>query len=312
MDLDILTNEALIELYDNYTPQYSNLYKVEIFSNGYTTALDGINLKDYICFHTTKVLFNGESLSLDRDSVTKMFKLKNQDSYTRTNTLSLSWRECDGWKVKRYHDKWIGLIYDRKNDCYKSFDIKGENTASRLLYRKIRVTFPYNIKENPKEEAYIDFFNVLPSNSGNIALEYNTTSSIMTHNIDYYVTDWGFSWDEEYTQEAIINKKYGRENSRFETEWELSRNKKYTQESSVNDVSSINKKYERENSRFESDYNKGIKKEVINKKYEKENSRFESDWRRSRNKTQTAIFNETYEGDNSKFKSGYNKVTIKF
>ena len=311
MDLDILTNEALIELYDNYTPQYSNLYKVEIFSNGYTTALDGINLKDYICFHTTKVLFNGESLSLDRDSVTKKFKLKNQDSYTRTNTLSLSWRECDGWKVKRYHDKWIGLIYDRKNDCYKSFDIKGEDTASRLLYRKIRVTFPYNIKENPKEEAYIDFFNVLPSNSGNIALEYNTTSSIMTHNIDYYVTDWGFSWDEEYTQEAIINKKYGRENSRFETEWELSRNKKYIQESSVNDVSSINKKYERENSRFESDYNKGIKKEV-NKKYEKENSRFESDWRRSRNKTQTAIFNETYEGDNSKFKSGYNKVTIKF
>ena len=311
MDLDILTNEALIELYDNYTPQYSNLYKVEIFSNGYTTALDGINLKDYICFHTTKVSFNGESLSLDRDSVTKMFKLKNQDSYTRTNTLSLSWRECDGWKVKRYHDKWMGLIYDRKNDCYRSFDIKGEDTASRLLYRKIRVTFPYNIKENPKEEAYIDFFNVLPSNSGNIALEYNTTSSIMTHNIDYYVTDWGFSWDEEYTQEAIINKKYGRENSRFETEWKLSRNKKYIQESSVNDVSSINKKYERENSRFESDYNKGIKKEV-NKKYEKENSRFESDWRRSRNKTQTAIFNETYEGDNSKFKSGYNKITIKF
>lgn len=288
MDLDILTNEALIELYDNYTPQYSNLYKVEIFSNGYTTALDGINLKDYICFHTTKVSFNGESLSLDRDSVTKMFKLKNQDSYTRTNTLSLSWRECDGWKVKRYHDKWMGLIYDRKNDCYKSFDIKGEDTASRLLYRKIRVTFPYNIKENPEGEAYIDFFDVLPSNSGNISLEYNTTSSIMTHSIDYYVTDWGFSWDEEYTQEAIINKKYGRENSRFETDWGLSRNKKYTQEPSVNDASSINKKYERENSRFE------------------------SDWRRSRNKTQTAIFNETYEGDNSKFKSGYNKITIKF
>ena len=279
MDLDILTNEALIELYDNYTPQYSNLYKVEIFSNGYTTALDGINLKDYICFHTTKVLFNGESLSLDRDSVTKMFKLKNQDSYNRTNTLSLSWRECDGWKVKRYHDKWIGLIYDRKNDCYKSFDIKGENTASRLLYRKIRVTFPFNIKENPKDEAYIDFFGVLPSNSGNISLEYNTTSSIMTHSIDYYVTDWGFSWDEEYTQES--------------------------------QDTIINKKYERENSRFESDYNKGIKKEV-NKKYEKENSRFESDWRRSRNKTQPAIFNETYEGDNSKFKSGYNKITIKF
>ena len=277
MDLDILTNEALIELYDNYTPQYSNLYKVEIFSNGYTTALDGINLKDYICFHTTKVSFNGESLSLDRDSVTKMFKLKNQDSYTRTNTLSLSWRECDGWKVKRYHDKWMGLIYDRKNDCYKSFDIKGENTASRLLYRKIRVTFPFNIKENPKEEAYIDFFGVLPSNSGNISLEYNTTSSIMTHSIDYYVTDWGFSWDEEYTQESqdtIINKKYERENSRFESDYSKGIKRDIKKE-----VKEVNKKkYERENSRFESDYNKVMKKEVTNKKYERENSRFESDY----------------------------------
>ena len=280
MDLDILTNEALIELYDNYTPQYSNLYKVEIFSNGYTTALDGINLKDYICFHTTKVLFNGESLSLDRDSVTKKFKLKNQDSYTRTNTLSLSWRECDGWKVKRYHDKWMGLIYDRKNDCYKSFDIKGENTASRLLYRKIRVTFPFNIKENPKDEAYIDFFGVLPSNSGNISLEYNTTSSIMTHSIDYYVTDWGFSWDEEYTQESqdtIINKKYERENSRFESDY--SKGIKRDIKKEVKEVKEvIKKKYERENSRFESDYNKVMKKEVTNKKYERENSRFESDY----------------------------------
>ena len=280
MDLDILTNEALIELYDNYTPQYSNLYKVEIFSNGYTTALDGINLKDYICFHTTKVLFNGESLSLDRDSVTKKFKLKNQDSYNRTNTLSLSWRECDGWKVKRYHDKWIGLIYDRKKDCYKSFDIKGENTASRLLYRKIRVTFPFNIKENPKDEAYIDFFGVLPSNSGNISLEYNTTSSIMTHSIDYYVTDWGFSWDEEYTQESqdtIINKKYERENSRFESDY--SKGIKRDIKKEVKEVKEvIKKKYEIENSRFESDYNKVMKKEVTNKKYERENSRFESDY----------------------------------
>ena len=44
----------------------------------------------------------------------------------------------------------------------------------------------------------------------------------MTHSIDYYVTDWGFSWDEEYTQESqdtIIKKKYERENSRFESDY---------------------------------------------------------------------------------------------
>ena len=75
-------NEALIELYDNYTPQYDNLYKVEIFSNSNSTAIKGINLSNYISFHTTKVSFNGESLSLDRDNVTKNFKLKSSDSFS--------------------------------------------------------------------------------------------------------------------------------------------------------------------------------------------------------------------------------------
>ena len=61
----------------------------------------------------------------------------------------------------------------------------------------------------------------------------------MTHSIDYYVTDWGFSWDEEYTQES--------------------------------QDTIINKKYERENSRFESDYSKGIKRDIKKDEYLKSN-----------------------------------------
>ena len=82
MNLSTMTQEALTELYDNYIPQFDNTYKVEIFPYGnISNSIDEINLDDYICFHTTKVSFNGESLSLERDSVTKQFKLKNTDSF---------------------------------------------------------------------------------------------------------------------------------------------------------------------------------------------------------------------------------------
>lgn len=196
MNLSTMTRDALTELYDNYIPQFDNIYKVEIFPNGNNPSIADINLDKYICFHTTKVSFNGESLSLERDPVTKQFKLKNTDSFSRTNTLSLTWRECNGWEVKRYHDAWMGLIYDRKNDCYNSFPIDENNNenAQKKLYRNIRVTFPYydTSLSSGAQEAYIQFLKVLPNTSGSIELGYSSTSNIISHTINYYVTDWDF------------------------------------------------------------------------------------------------------------------------
>ena len=67
MNLSTMTQEALTELYDKYIPQFDNTYKVEIFPYGNSSSIKGINLDTYICFHATKVSFNGESLSLERD-----------------------------------------------------------------------------------------------------------------------------------------------------------------------------------------------------------------------------------------------------
>ena len=58
--------------------QYDNLYTVEISSpSTEEISIEGFNLENYIKFHATKVSFNGESLSLERDPITKRFKLKN-------------------------------------------------------------------------------------------------------------------------------------------------------------------------------------------------------------------------------------------
>ena len=253
MDTNTFINEALIELYDNYTPQYDNLYKVEIFSNSNSTAIKGINLSNYISFHTTKVSFNGESLSLDRDNVTKNFKLKSSDSFSRTDTLSLTWRECDTWKVKRYHDNWIGLIYDRKKDCYKSFGLSPLESAKNKLYRKIRISFPDTSNSSMEEDNYIEFYEVLPNTSGGIELGFNTTSNIISHTLNYYVTDWRFSWDMEdtnTTEDAFERDRVSRltrEEERFESDsQEVTRDTRLSEDR--------NNRLSREENRFQEDF----------------------------------------------------------
>lgn len=202
MNLYTKTNEALIELYDNYIPQYDNLYTVSISTSsesGSTINVEGLDFENYIQFHATKVTFNGESLSLERDPVTKRFKLKSTESYTRTNNLEITWRECNGWKVKRYHDNWIGLFYDRKKDQYLSQEIPLAGEINNKVFRTITITFPYkenSIREGENtlntKELNLKFYGVLPNTTGSISVGYSSTSNIVSHSLSYYVTDWEF------------------------------------------------------------------------------------------------------------------------
>ena len=206
MNLYTSTNEALTEIYDSYYPQYDNLYTVEISSpSTEEISIEGFNLENYIKFHATKVSFNGESLSLERDLITKRFKLKNTDSYSRTNTLDITWRECDGWKVKRYHDSWVGLIYNRKDDHYWSQDVPLAGNLNNKIYRTITITFPHEMNSPIRErqnsinsedysyrELKLRFSEVLPNTTGNISVGYSTTSNIVSHSLSYYITDWDF------------------------------------------------------------------------------------------------------------------------
>lgn len=199
---NIVTNRELSELYTNYKPAYDNLYKVEIFSaDGYAFApgVNDINLTNYISFHTYSVSFNGESLSLERDALTKRFKLKTSNSYSRTDTLTLGWRENVSWEVKQYHDNWLAKFYNRETDNYISYDKEPEsrNSANAQLYRNIRVTL-MNEEQDESKYKYVIFKNVLPNTTGGISLGWKETPSIVSHSITYYVTEWELLSYKEY------------------------------------------------------------------------------------------------------------------
>ena len=168
----------LTEVYVNYKPAYNNLYTIEIFSSDGTTD----TMSNYIKFHATNVTFNGESLNLTRNEVTKLFAVNDSNTYSRTNDLSITWRENADWEVKRYHEDWIALFYDRDNDQYLSTD----NPNDR--YRKIVVTLPSSYEKTRVLKFTLE--DVLPKTMGNLSLGWGPQASIITHSMSYYPTRW--------------------------------------------------------------------------------------------------------------------------
>lgn len=202
-----LSSSDISELYNNYSPAFKNLYSVEIFDydlsnsqvkNNYMGSTNSakssyhdyrIGISSLIRFHSTSVKFNGETLNLERNSITKRFQVPIQNGYTLSDTLNITLRENDAWQVKRFHEQWMNEFYDREKDCWKS--ASDEDVKKR--YKRIRVALPYSSKYG--DYPVINFI-VLPSNPGNIDLGWGQQSEVISHSITYKVENW--RWEYEY------------------------------------------------------------------------------------------------------------------
>lgn len=184
--LGVENKDFIKDIYE-YSPAVNNLYTVEMFSYG---ARDISSLSNYLKFHSTNVDFNGESLSLKRNDITKRFQLEPTLPYKRTDNLSITIRESDKWAIKKYHENWLSCFYDKDNDCFNSID--GTNHKLEDLYRKVRVTLPSSSDISNVKNVVV--FTVLPSNSGDLKLGWGSNSKIVSHSIIYYVEEW--HWEE--------------------------------------------------------------------------------------------------------------------
>lgn len=156
-----------------YTPAYNNIYTV-VFGDGDTNPAE---------FSAVDVSFGDESLSFIRNPATTYFNLK-EGSYKRSDTLSITWRESDGYPIKQLHMDWIGLFYDTATDTYKSAFNKDE--AARR-YKKICV----KVRSSNDPKSFKQFtFTCLPSNIGNLHLAWGVSPGVVTYTINYYVDDW--------------------------------------------------------------------------------------------------------------------------
>lgn len=195
MGIFINPSEGAEEIYTNFSPALKNLYTITI-SGGNPTAYPlkfSEDIENIVKYHASSIQFNGESINLDRDDFTKKFKLKEGNSFQRADKLTIKWRENSNWAVKRFHENWLDLFYNKSGDYYVSS--LGEGFASEK-YRNFCINLPY--QENTKESPCIWFYNVLPQDTGSFDFAWSSSPSTVEYNISYYVEywKWGKSKDE--------------------------------------------------------------------------------------------------------------------
>ena len=169
----------------NYTPALSNIYEIEVFNSNdiVSESSSGKRFQHFTKFHAIDVTINGESISFERHPTTKTFYLgsssMSSSPYTRVDDISITWRESNDWFIKRYHEAWIGLFYDKDTDTFKSVETE---TAKNNLYRTFRIKLPYSYNGN---QMILVVQNVLPTNTGNLSLRWSNNPDLVTHQMTY-------------------------------------------------------------------------------------------------------------------------------
>lgn len=163
-----------------YTPAYKNRYEVSFIDTTDGSDTEG----NYAKYGATNVTFGDESISFIRNSATTRFTLKENGAYKRSDTLTITWRESDMYRVKALHEEWISRFYNRKTDKYIS-EADPANAESR--YKIIQIVVPSSTG-NGKATRFR--FKCLPSNIGNLDLAWGSAAGLTTYSISYYVEDW--------------------------------------------------------------------------------------------------------------------------
>ena len=176
-------------LTDIYQTRYAfgNLYKIEIYNQGSDiedASIDTDTFKLYANFNATSVQFPEETFNTTRNSVTKKFQIDGDEPYKWADTLTITYRESEQWQVKRYHEEWLSLFYNKETDKYRSHN----DSINEGLFRNISVFLP--------DDKKITFYNVIPSNVGSFNFSWGESANIITHTITYHPEYWQWeTWD---------------------------------------------------------------------------------------------------------------------
>ena len=162
-----------------YVPAYKNRYEVSFIDTTTGADIDG----EYARFGATDVSFGDQSLTFVRNPATTRFTL-NEGAYKRSDTLTITWRESDMYKVKALHREWVSRFYDASTDKYISAK---DPVEAKSRYKVIQIVVPSTAGAG---KATRFRFTCLHNNIGNLSLAWGPSASLTTYAINYYVEEW--------------------------------------------------------------------------------------------------------------------------
>lgn len=122
----MLTSPFFAEALKKWVPAADNLFEVRIASSG-----SEFDVRQYAILHCTKVRFAGSGVEFSRHKTTREFVV---EGYQPADEVTITWRENRNLDVRRFHEDWQALFYDREKDQYISTGARtsAKGKASRL------------------------------------------------------------------------------------------------------------------------------------------------------------------------------------
>lgn len=192
-NMGFLSSSDISNIFSESHYASKNLYTVEITDVDSTSPDSDFSTK-YLKFQSPSISFKGETFSLQRNDITKYFQADDSGkAFTWADTLRITWRERDDWKVRKYHEDWIGKLYDRQTDTFLSLE---SDNDKRILNRSITITLPSSLAD-PNAANKIKFNDVIPQNFGDLELAWGTGADTIEHQITYYVRTWEWARGNE-------------------------------------------------------------------------------------------------------------------
>lgn len=168
----------------NWQPAWKNLFEVVIYDSNSQSFTKNDVLTKIASLRASAVSFNGDSLNLSRNDVTKKFAVTDE-GYKRSDILSITWAEDNLWEVRNLHNEWVDSIYDRNKDQFKSVPI-GNPTKP---YKDIYIYGPSSSNTSNEASLIMAFYNVLPNNLTSLDLNWSS-NELINHKLDYYIESW--------------------------------------------------------------------------------------------------------------------------
>lgn len=150
---------------------YTSLYELTYLPS----VDDKTGFNDVCVLNATGVNFGSDTIQLERDNVTKLFKLRGTgESYNRVSTITINFRETDDFKVRNFFEGWQNSFYNKEYDYYYSKDPR-RNFSLALL------------DSNGSTKKTYELYHMVPQNIGSINLSWGNNPQIITYTITFYV-----------------------------------------------------------------------------------------------------------------------------
>lgn len=149
---------------------YTSLYELT-----YIPEVDDKTGFNNICvLNATGVNFGSDTIQLERDNVTKLFKIRaTGESFNRISTVTVNFRETSDFKVRSFFEDWQNSFYNKELDYYYSKDPR-RSFELALLDGQGSTKRTYSLT------------NMIPQNIGSLNLSWGNNPQIITYTVTFY------------------------------------------------------------------------------------------------------------------------------